>query len=364
MAGKTQMAKAGRLRALHAGCMLILPNAWDAGSAALIALAGAKAIATTSGGVAWSLGRPDGQRLTREEMIAQVARIVAAVTVPVTADIEGGYGPSPEDVAATVEAVIAAGAAGVNIEDSRAPGGPLFDPADQATRIQAARTASASAGLPGLFINDPGGLHTRHARGNRAAHHGHLRRARSSPGLRHHKQPVHSLTGATHAGCSSGPGYRPVRRVTSARDRGETTMKLTSHLPSADRERVEGRLHSNLIAWLTTVRPDGQPVTVPVWFLLRDDETILLYSRPEKDKLRNIAANPKVSFALDVTDIGRNIVRLEGTARRAHDEPPANQHPAYLVKYTERMAAMFGTPEQFAALFSAALIITPTKLHT
>ena len=141
-------------------------------------------------------------------------------------------------------------------------------------------------------------------------------------------------------------------------------MKLTSHLPPAERDRVEGRLHSNLIAWLTTVRPDGQPVTVPVWFLLRDDETILLYSRPEKDKLRNIAANPKVSFALDVTDIGRNIVRLEGTARRAHDQPPANEHPAYLVKYTERLGAMFGTPEQFAALFSAALIITPAKLHT
>ena len=141
-------------------------------------------------------------------------------------------------------------------------------------------------------------------------------------------------------------------------------MKLTSHLPPAERDRVEGRLHSNLIAWLTTVRPDGQPVTVPVWFLLRDDETILLYSRPEKDKLRNIAANPKVSFALDVTDIGRNIVRLEGTARRAHDQPPANEHPAYLAKYTERLGAMFGTPEQFATLFSAALIITPSKLHT
>jgi PPOX class probable F420-dependent enzyme len=103
-------------------------------------------------------------------------------------------------------------------------------------------------------------------------------------------------------------------------------MKLTSHLPSADRERVEGRLRGNLIAWLTTVRPNGQPVTVPVWFLLRDDETILLYSRSEKEKLRNIAANPKVSLALDVTDIGRNIVRLEGTARRAHDQPPANHH--------------------------------------
>jgi 2-methylisocitrate lyase-like PEP mutase family enzyme len=110
VADETQLAKAAELRALHAGRMLILPNAWDVGSAALIELAGAKAIATTSGGVAWSLGRSDGQRLTRAEMIEQVARIVAAVTVPVTADIEGGYGPSPQDVAATVEAVIAVGA--------------------------------------------------------------------------------------------------------------------------------------------------------------------------------------------------------------------------------------------------------------
>jgi PPOX class probable F420-dependent enzyme len=141
-------------------------------------------------------------------------------------------------------------------------------------------------------------------------------------------------------------------------------MKLTAHLPPADRERVEGRLRSNLIAWLTTVRPDGQPATVPVWFLLRDDETILLYSGPRKQKLRNIAANPRVSFALDVTDIGRNIVRLEGTARRAHDQPPASEHPGYLAKYTERLAAMFGTTEQFATLFSAAVIITPTRLHT
>jgi PPOX class probable F420-dependent enzyme len=140
-------------------------------------------------------------------------------------------------------------------------------------------------------------------------------------------------------------------------------MKLTSHLPPADRERAEGRLRSNLIAWLTTVRPDGQPVSVPVWFVLRDDETILLYSKPEAVKLRNIAASPKVSFALDVTDIGRNIVRLEGTARQAHDQLPAHQNPAYLAKYTERIAALFGTPQQFAALFSAAVIITPAKLH-
>jgi PPOX class probable F420-dependent enzyme len=140
-------------------------------------------------------------------------------------------------------------------------------------------------------------------------------------------------------------------------------MKLTSDLPDADRERAEARLRSNLIAWLTTVRPDGQPVTVPVWFLLRDDETILVYTRPEKQKLRNLAANPRVSFVLDVTDIGRNVVRVEGTARMADDQPPASEHPAYLAKYTERIGALFGSPEQFATLFSTPLIITPAKLH-
>ena len=153
MAGTAQKAVAAKLRALHAAGVLVLPNAWDAGSAVVIALAGARAIATTSGGIAWSLGRSDGQRLTRTEMIERVREIAAAVTIPVTADIEGGYGLGPGDVAVTVEEVIAAGAVGVNIEDSRAPGGPLFDPAEQAERIQAARAASALAGLPELFIN-------------------------------------------------------------------------------------------------------------------------------------------------------------------------------------------------------------------
>jgi 2-methylisocitrate lyase-like PEP mutase family enzyme len=153
VAGKTQQSAAEKLRALHAAGVLVLPNAWDAGSAAVVALAGAQAIATTSGGIAWSLGRPDGQRLTRAEMTGRVREIVAAVTIPVTADVEGGYGPGPADVAATVEAVVAAGAVGVNIEDSRAPGGPLFSAAEQAARIRAARAAAASAGLPGLFIN-------------------------------------------------------------------------------------------------------------------------------------------------------------------------------------------------------------------
>ena len=140
-------------------------------------------------------------------------------------------------------------------------------------------------------------------------------------------------------------------------------MSLTAHLDPADAERAQARLRSNLMAWLTTVRSSGQPVTVPVWFLLRDDETILLYSEPGKAKLRHIAASPKVSLALDVTDIGRNVVWLEGTAHEVQGEPPATDNPAYLAKYGERIAALFGTPEQFAARYSVPVILTPTRLH-
>jgi PPOX class probable F420-dependent enzyme len=97
---------------------------------------------------------------------------------------------------------------------------------------------------------------------------------------------------------------------------------------------------------------------------MREDGTILLYSQPGKQKLRNIADNPKVSLGLDVTDIGRNIVRMEGIASVAHDQPAANQQPAYLAKYTERIGALFDTPERFAELFSTAVIIASTKLRS
>lgn len=153
MATDKQRVQATRLRELHQEGTLILANAWDAGSAAMIAGAGADAIATTSAGVSWALGRPDGQHLTRDEMTEVIARIVAAVDVPVSADIEGGYGPDPADVATTVEAVVRAGAVGINLEDSLAPGGPLFDSQAQAARIVAARQAAVDAGLPDLLIN-------------------------------------------------------------------------------------------------------------------------------------------------------------------------------------------------------------------
>ncbi|SEH02708.1 2-Methylisocitrate lyase, PEP mutase family [Nonomuraea solani] len=145
--------KARLFRSLSTESVLVLPNAWDAASAAVIAAAGATAIATTSGGVSWSLGHGDGQRLSRDEMVAAARRIVNTVDLPVTVDVEGGYGPAPADVAATVRAVIEAGAVGVNLEDSTAPGGPLFDIAGQSARLRAAREAAAAAGLPDLFVN-------------------------------------------------------------------------------------------------------------------------------------------------------------------------------------------------------------------
>src|ERR1700691_3158388 len=103
------------------------------------------------------------------------------------------------------------------------------------------------------------------------------------------------------------------------------SMKLTSHLPDDRRAHVEGRLRANLMAWLTTVRPDGRPDSVPVWFLLRDDETILIYSQAAKIKLRNIGHNPQVALGLDVTDVGRDVIRVEGKAVAVPGFPPADQ---------------------------------------
>ena len=140
-------------------------------------------------------------------------------------------------------------------------------------------------------------------------------------------------------------------------------MKLTSHLSDDRRTHVEGRLRANLMAWLTTVRPDGRPGSVPVWFLLRDDETILVYSQAAKVKLRNIGRNPRVAPGLDVTDLGRDIIRIEGTAEHGPGFPAADQVPEYVVKYAERIGAVFGTASQFAVLFSEPLIITPHRLH-
>jgi len=134
--GKTEA-----FRAMHCGPqILLLPNAWDVASARVIQQAGFGAIATTSAGVAFSLGYPDGQRISRKEMLEVVRRIATSVQVPVTADVEAGYGDRPEDAACTAQEVLAAGAVGMNLEDATGdPQHPLLDLALQVERVKAVR---------------------------------------------------------------------------------------------------------------------------------------------------------------------------------------------------------------------------------
>jgi 2-methylisocitrate lyase-like PEP mutase family enzyme len=133
--------------------ILVLPNAWDVASARVLVDAGFAAIATTSGGCAFSLGYRDGEHIGRDGMLAIVARIAASVPVPVSADVEAGYGPAPEDVAETIRGVIEAGAVGANIEDSdRRNPGKLFDFELAVERIRAGREAADTAGIP-LVLN-------------------------------------------------------------------------------------------------------------------------------------------------------------------------------------------------------------------
>jgi 2-methylisocitrate lyase-like PEP mutase family enzyme len=149
-----QSTLVAHFRQLHAKKPLILPNAWDAASARVIEAAGAPAIATTSAGVSWSFGRADGQKLRREEMLQVIGNIVRSVKVPVSADVETGYGNgSAKDVAETVQALISLGVAGINIEDSPGRDGQiLLAPEEHAERIRIARQTATSMGGD-LLIN-------------------------------------------------------------------------------------------------------------------------------------------------------------------------------------------------------------------
>jgi 2-methylisocitrate lyase-like PEP mutase family enzyme len=140
--------KAAQLRALHHGPpILVLPNAWDAASARIFQAEGFPAIATTSAGVAASLGYPDGGVVPSREMIEAIGRIVRAVDVPVTADIEHAYGATPSAVADNVLRVLAAGAVGINLEDV-VPGAPDLEPiALQTDKIATIAKAVATAGV-------------------------------------------------------------------------------------------------------------------------------------------------------------------------------------------------------------------------
>ena len=128
---------------------MLLPNAWDLASARILEESGFPAIATTSAGIAFSLGYPDGEKIPKEEMFAVISRIARGVNVPVTADIEAGYGNRPEDAARTARAVIEAGAVGMNLEDASGDSShPLVDLTLQLEKILALRQEAARLNVP------------------------------------------------------------------------------------------------------------------------------------------------------------------------------------------------------------------------
>jgi len=111
-----QKEKAVEFRKLHLqGDILVIANAWDAGSARIFEQAGFPALGTTSGGIAYSLGLPDGQKIARDDMLQAITRIAHRVSIPVTADIEAGYADTPADLADTIIRLVSTGAVGVNL---------------------------------------------------------------------------------------------------------------------------------------------------------------------------------------------------------------------------------------------------------
>jgi 2-methylisocitrate lyase-like PEP mutase family enzyme len=133
--------------------VLVVGSAWDAGSAVVFERAGFAAIATSSAGMAFSLGYPDGERVPRDEMLAAIARVVRATPLPVSADVETGYGRTPAEVSATCRGVLEAGAIGVNLEDTTGDAAhPLVEIERQAEKIRAVRAMADAFGVP-LVVN-------------------------------------------------------------------------------------------------------------------------------------------------------------------------------------------------------------------
>jgi 2-methylisocitrate lyase-like PEP mutase family enzyme len=149
-----QRKKAEAFRSMHTGeGVVLLPNVWEAATARVVEEAGFPAIATTSAGIAFAHGFPDGQKIPREHMLAAIARIAAVVRVPVTADVEAGYGETAERAGETAQQVIEAGAVGMNFEDATGEANrPLTELTLQLERVRAIRETAARLGVP-LVLN-------------------------------------------------------------------------------------------------------------------------------------------------------------------------------------------------------------------
>jgi PPOX class probable F420-dependent enzyme len=128
-------------------------------------------------------------------------------------------------------------------------------------------------------------------------------------------------------------------------------------------QHAEQRLRTNIIGWLTTVGSDGRPYTVPVWFLW-DGNVALIFSQPQKQKIRNLRKNARVTLALDETKQGEDVVIVEGTAEVLDTPDISATLPAYVEKYGAMIQDMGSTPESMAADFSVGIRLTPTKFKS
>ena len=128
-------------------------------------------------------------------------------------------------------------------------------------------------------------------------------------------------------------------------------------------QRVQRRLRDERIIWLTTVRKDGQPVPVPIWFLWDGDSEVLMYSQPNRPKIRNIDSQPKVSVNFDSDGTGGNIIQFDGEAYADIDAPVASAVDGFVEKYRDGFRSLEITPEEFASTYSVAIRVRLTKLR-
>ena len=129
-----------------------------------------------------------------------------------------------------------------------------------------------------------------------------------------------------------------------------------------ERPDIQERLDGELVAWMTTVSPAGQPQTSPVWFLV-EDEVIVIYSLGKTPRTRNIAADPKVCLNLNSTPSGGEVVIIEGTAEMIAEGPAASADEAYVAKYEASMEDLGMTPASFAADYPVRIHVRPTRLR-
>lgn len=126
--------------------------------------------------------------------------------------------------------------------------------------------------------------------------------------------------------------------------------------------RLDARLRNDVVAWLVTVAPDGTPMPTPVWFWW-DGTTMLVYSQPGKPKIRNIETNPHVAVALRTDPLGSELAVITGDAAVDAEAPKADDHAEYIAKYGSEIARLGSDPAAFAASYTVALRITPSRLR-